>query len=67
MALLEHDATRKGITLDALLIDTLFVDDEGVTRLVSEYKPTKQEMEVKPQLRKVTLFKRAERSLELVC
>ena len=67
MALLERDATRKGITLDALLIDGMFVDDEGMAELVAEYKPTKQEIEVKPQLRKVTLFKRAERSLELVC
>lgn len=65
MALLEHDATRKGITLDALLIDTMFVDDQGMAGLVAEYKPTRQEMEA--QQRKVTLFKRAQRSLELVC
>jgi hypothetical protein len=67
MDLLHHDATRHGITLDALLVGMELVDGDGISSLVEEYQPTPAELKMKPQPKNVILFKRAKKSLELVC
>lgn len=66
MAVLTHDATKHGITLDALLLKASFAETEGIAALVTEYQPTLAELKVKPQLHKVTMFERAKKSLRLV-
>lgn len=66
MALLEHDATRKDITQDALLIETPYLEDSAIMSLATKYEPSQAELKIKPLLHKVTLYNRAVESCALV-
>jgi hypothetical protein len=66
MAQLTQDATKKHLTQEALLIDTPFLDGSGISSLIQQLKPTKQELAAKSQPQKVGLHNRAVGSHELV-
>ncbi|KAH0579534.1 hypothetical protein H2248_002388 [Termitomyces sp. 'cryptogamus'] len=66
MALLTHDADRRSLTRNALMIETPFMDDSELLKISKSNKPTKQEFNAKPVPTKVTLYKRVTASMDLV-
>ncbi|KNZ77948.1 hypothetical protein J132_02888 [Termitomyces sp. J132] len=48
MALLTHDADRRSLTRNALMIETPFMDDSELLKISKSNKPTKQEFNAKP-------------------
>ncbi|KAG6852711.1 hypothetical protein C0991_009638 [Blastosporella zonata] len=65
MSLLTHDADKKNITKDALMVEEPLVDDSDLFEISENNQPTKQELKIKPVLHKVTLFKRVGASINL--
>ncbi|KAG6895597.1 hypothetical protein C0992_000477 [Termitomyces sp. T32_za158] len=64
MALLTRDADKKNITLDALMIETSFLDHSELFEISKNIKPTKLESNANPT--KVSLYNRVTASIALV-
>ncbi|KAG6916879.1 hypothetical protein DXG01_004788 [Tephrocybe rancida] len=65
MALLTHDADKKNITMDAVMLEIPILDDSELRDIAESNKPTKEESKMKPVLHKVTLYKRVRTSIKL--